>query len=52
MDVVTECVTSYNNPALENYKCEGQMDIFDVFSDLVGDRLAVDNEGRGQNEFK
>ncbi len=42
--------SSYNNPALENYECEGQLDIFDVFGDLVGDRPL--SERCEDNEFK
>ena len=45
MDFETENhVSAYNNPALENYECEGQMDIFDVFSDLLGERPGAKEE--------
>ncbi len=36
MDFATENhVSAYNNPALENYECEGQMDIFDFLADIA-----------------
>lgn len=50
MDFATENhVSAYNNPALENYECEGQMDIFDVFGVHIVSASIADNEERGQN---
>ena len=45
MDFTTENhASSYSNPALENYECEGQMDIFEFLGDI-----AKGNEKDGNN---
>lgn len=46
MDIVEENASSYSNPVLNNYECEGQLDIFDVFSDNVAEKSIVKTDNK------